>query len=70
MGRDGTGPMGRDGTGPGGWAGEGGVTPPLLQVLQVAPRVLKNTSGYYKQEAVDASPPHPHNWQEYIIRTG
>jgi hypothetical protein len=57
MGRDGTGPMGRDGTSPGGGAGEGGVTPPLLQVLQVAPRVLKTPLVlHYKQETGEANP--------------
>ncbi len=55
MGRDRAGPLGRDGTGPGGGAGEGGVTSPLLQVLQVAPRVLKNTMHITKRKK---SPPY------------
>jgi hypothetical protein len=59
MGRDGTGPMSRDGTGPRGGAGKGGVTPPLLQVLQVAPRVLKNTIGITNRKQSMPSPPPP-----------
>jgi hypothetical protein len=59
MGRDGTGPKGRDGTGPGGGAGEGGVTPPLLQVLQVAPCVLKNTMDITIRKQSMPPPPSP-----------